>query len=201
MVKRVKHVPGSGPERDVLDLVPHPRYGTAVVPSGCTATAEDIRSSFYGYSDRTIYPESAILADFSRQNFTTFPRGYYVDMLAVCRTCARPFLFFAREQKYWYEDLHFYIDTDCVHCSACRAASHEHRDRLRRYAEHVGRDDLDLNQLAILVGDAVFLWQAGTLHDEQKLRWLRNLARRRIPQDRATASIDRLIAGLDPAPR
>jgi hypothetical protein len=119
-------------------------------------------------------------------------------MLVVCRTCARPFIFFAREQQYWYEDLHFYIDTDCVHCPACRAASHEHRDRLRRYSEHVGRADLDAGQLATLVGDAVFLWKAGTLHDEQKLRWLRNLARRRIPQDPATVSIDRLLASLDP---
>jgi hypothetical protein len=131
----------------------------------------------------------------------SFPRGYYVDMLVVCRTCARPFIFFAREQQYWYEDLHFYIDTDCVHCPACRAASHEHRDRLRRYSEHVGRADLDAGQLATLVGDAVFLWKAGTLHDEQKLRWLRNLARRRIPQDPATVSIDRLLASLDPPRR
>ncbi len=43
-------------------------------------------------------------------------------MLAVCRTCARTFLFFAREQQYWYEDLHFYIDTDCVHCPTCRGS-------------------------------------------------------------------------------
>lgn len=180
------------------DLVPHPRYGTTVVPSGCTATEAEVRRSFYGYSDRTIYPESAILADFSRQNYSTFPRGYYVDMLADCRTCRRPFLFFAREQKYWYEDLHFYIDTDCVHCPLCRAASHEHRDRLRRYGEHIGRDDLDAAQLVTLVGDVVFLWQAGTLHDEQKLRRLRNLAQRRIPHDPATASIERLVAGLGP---
>lgn len=196
MAKRAKRPPAPAPVPDLPDLVPHPRHGAVVIPSGCTATAADIRGSYWGYHDRTIYPESAILADLSRQNFSTFPRGYYVDMLAVCRTCDRPFLFFAREQRYWYEELHFYIDTDCVHCPACRAASHEHRDRLRRYAEHIGRDDLDVIQLATLVSDAVFLWQAGTLHDEQKLRRLRNLAHRRIPKDRATASIDRLLASM-----
>jgi hypothetical protein len=185
-----------GPGKEIPDVVPHPRYGTAVVPSGCTATEEEVRGSYYGYRGQTIYPESAIPADFSRQNFSTFPRGHYVDILQVCRACRRPFLFFAREQQFWYEELHFYIDTDCQHCPECRREQHEFRERLRRYSERAGRASLTNEELATLVGDAVFLWRAGVLHDESRLRGLRNRARRSILIDPATTSIDRLIASL-----
>lgn len=176
--------------------MPHPRHGTAVVPSGHDLTEAEVRGSYYGYRDETIYPESAIPADCSRQNFSTFPRGYYVDMLMVCRACERPFLFFAREQQFWYEELHFYIDTACQYCPECRREQHEFRERLRRYSEQVGREGLSDAELATLVGDAVFLWRAGVLHDESRLRWLRNRARRSVPNDPATASIERLIGGL-----
>lgn len=190
------------PDRaELQDIVPHPRYGSAVVPSGCKATEAEIRSSFYGYRSETIYPESAIPADLTRQNFTTFPRGYYVDTLKVCRECSRSFLFFAREQRHWYEVLRFYIDADCVHCPACRRKHQEHQRRLQRYAELVVRPDLGGLELAELVGDAVFLWKAGVLRDEQRLRWLCNRARRLIPHDCATARIEKLVAELEKSRR
>src|SRR3569832_1064345 len=116
MVKRKRNPRPAMQDRvELQEIVPHPRYGRTVVPSGCEATEAQIRGSFYGYRDETIFPQSAIPADLTRQNFTTFPRGYYVDILKVCRACGRSFLFFAREQRHWYEVLRFYIDADCVH--------------------------------------------------------------------------------------
>lgn len=191
----------SEPGRVLPDVVPHPRYGTTIVPSGCGATEAEVRGSFYAYRTQTIFPETAIPADLPRQNYTTFPRGYYVDILDTCRGCRRPFVFYAREQQFWYEELGFYIDTGCVYCPLCRRAQHEFRDGLRRYTDSIGRDDLDPGALATLVDDAVMLWRAGVLRDESKLRRLRNLARRRIPDDPATARIDRAIAELEPPPK
>lgn len=185
--------------REIPGVVPHPRHGTTVVPSGGTATEAEVRRSYYGYHDATIYAESAILADCSRQNYSTFPRGYYVDMLLVCWTCKRPFVFYAREQQFWYEELHFYIDTACQRCPECRREQQEFRHRLRRYSEQVNREGIGDAELATLVGDAAFLWRAGVLHDEGRLRWLRNRARRSIPDDPATADIERLIDSLAPA--
>lgn len=199
MAKRGKRAQSSG--RDLPDVVPHPRYGTEVIPSGCTATEAEVRRSFYAYDRETIFPETAILADFSRQNYSTFPRGYYVDILKTCVGCRRRFVFYAREQQFWYEDLHFYIDTDCQYCPLCRRAQHEFRDGLRRYMDNINRTDLEPAALATLIDDAVMLWRAGVLRDESKLRRLRNLARRRIPSDPATARIDQAIAELEPPPR
>jgi hypothetical protein len=197
MARRGERAQQPEPQRPELqDIVPHPRYGSAVIPSGTKATAAEVRGSFHGYRKEKIYPESAIPADLTRQNFTTFPRGYYVDTLKVCRDCGRSFLFFAREQQHWYEELGFYIDADCVRCPACRRMDQELAQSRRRYAELVGREDLDDEELATLVEDAAHLWNDGILRDEQKLRWLRNLARRRIPGSRATARIEKILSGL-----
>jgi hypothetical protein len=52
---------------------------------------------------------TAVAADVSRQIFTTMPVTHYFDVKRVCRGCQRPFLFFADEQKHWYEELGFSI--------------------------------------------------------------------------------------------
>jgi hypothetical protein len=152
--------------------------------------------SFWGYEGQTIFPESAIPANVSRQNYTVLPRRYYVDILKQCRECRRPFIFFAREQEHWYEKLGFTIDADCVRCVECRKSEQRLQRRLKRYSHAIPRDDLDDRELATLVEDAVFLFEVGVLRDEQRLRRLRNLARRRIPQSTATESIGQLISQI-----
>ena len=177
----------------VPNVVPHPRYGDCIVPSGFVVATSEILS-FWGYQGQTIFPESAIPADVSRQSFTVLPRRYYVDILKQCVMCKRQFIFFAREQQHWYEELGFTIDADCVRCVECRKSDQQLRRRFTRYSEAVRRTDIDDRDFETLVGDAVFLWQAGVLRDGQRLRRLRNLARRRIPGSTATRSIDQMIA-------
>jgi hypothetical protein len=176
--------------------VPHPRYGDTVITSGSKLSEAEVRNSFWGYGSAIIFPESAITADVSRQNFSIYPRRYYVDILKKCRNCDKSFLFFAKEQLYWYEVLGFYIDADCVHCPECRVKEAELRRKFQRYSQSIGQSDLADREFATLIGDAVFLWTAGVLIDEQKLRWLRNQARRRIPEEDATKAINDLVIGL-----
>lgn len=189
------------------DLVPHPRYGTTsrprlgdrIAPARLKLTREEIAQSYWGYRGPgvTIFPESAIAADLSRQNFSVVPRTYYVDLLRTCRGCGRPFIFFAREQKHWYETLGFFVDADCVRCVECRQSDRRFRRRFQRYAEHVGRPDLSDKELATLLKDAVFLFEAGVLRNEQRLRRLKNVALARIPSDPAAERIARLIGELE----
>jgi hypothetical protein len=186
------------PRPDLSDIVPHPRYGDAVVPSGHGMTEEQVRSSFWRYREATLFPVSAIPADIRRQNFSTMARGCYVDILKTCVDCERAFLFFAREQQHWYEVLGFYVDADCVRCPACRKSEQQLRRRFRRYSEASARKEVSDEALATLVEDAVFLWTAGILRDEQRLRRLRNLALRRIPSSRAAKNVERVVAKLAP---
>jgi hypothetical protein len=183
------------PHQEIKGIVPHPRYGDAVIPSGTTVSEADVRGSFWRYRSETIFPESAIEADINRQNYSLFPRRYYVDILKNCRSCNRPFLFFAKEQQYWYEELRFYIDADCVLCPEC-LASDQLRRRIQRYSKRIGQTDLVDREFATLIGDAVFLWEKSVLRDEQKLRRLRNQARHRIPDYAETKAINDLVESL-----
>lgn len=209
MSRRARPQAPAEPEHPELeDVVPHPRYGSSPIPSGYNFTEEDVLGSFYGYrialrlgTAEKIYPESAIPADLKRQNFSTFARCLYVDILKTCLTCGRPFLFFAREQQFWYEDLGVYVDAPCSYCVACRRERQELKQRFHRYSELVARRDLDREELAELVRETMFVWNAGILHNEQRLRWIRNRARKLIPEDRATERIDKLVAELDEARR
>jgi len=141
----------------------------------------------------TVFPESAILADPSRQNYTVVPRKIYVDVKRSCRSCARSFIFFAKEQQYWYEELRFFVDSDCVRCPECRRAERTLRRRFDRYGQNIHANELDDDAFVTLVDDAVFLWEHSLLKKEQALYRLRKLARSRIPDHKATQRLDALI--------
>lgn len=176
-----------------MHLVPHPRYGDQVIPSHENVDADELRASFWRYGHETIFPESAIRGDVSKQKYATFPRPYYVDVLKTCRTCERAFLFFALEQKYWHEDLGFWIDADCVLCPDCRATDQRIRRHFRRYSDRIGRADLSDRDLQTLLSDAVFLAEAGIIRHEQHLRNLLARGRRRLPGSKVTAALSKLL--------
>jgi Probable zinc-ribbon domain len=155
-----------------------------------------IRYTSYRYKNETIFPESAIPADIKRQNYSVLPRTWYFDTLKTCRDCGRNFLFFAEEQKYWYERLGFAIDADCVRCPQCRKTDQTLRRRFKRYSQLIARKNLDAETLAVLVADACFLWEQGILKNADNLRRLKNLARRQILEEKATQSIITLVEKL-----
>ncbi|MEZ6117878.1 MAG: zinc-ribbon domain containing protein [Pirellulaceae bacterium] len=64
--------------------------------------------------------KSAMRADVSRQNYSICPRYWYVDATFKCSRCSEAFCFTAAEQKRWYEELGFYVDSYAKNCSACR---------------------------------------------------------------------------------
>jgi hypothetical protein len=63
---------------------------------------------------------SAVRADIRRQNYTVCPRHWYVDTTFKCAACGELFVFTVAEQRRWYEDLRFFIDSRPKHCPACR---------------------------------------------------------------------------------
>ena len=178
------------------DLVPHPRFGDRSVPSGFDVP-HDVIKTCYCYARPPVFPASAIPADVSRQKYSVRPRRCYVDMLKGCRKCGRDFLFFAREQQFWYEELGFWVDAECIHCPECRRSNHHLRQRFHRFSRFIRRNETSAEELAILVEDAVFLFESGVLRNEQKLRRLKNLARARIPESQASRAIEGLIAGIE----
>src|SRR5262245_22376954 len=136
------------------DLVAHPRFGRKVRPSGHRVDPDKLRASFWQYQNEVLFPESAIPADTTRQNHGVCNRPWYVDILKACVKCGRGFLFFAEEQRFWYEDLGFFVDADCIRCPECRAAERTLRNRFNRYAKATAAPSLDDEALARHVDDA-----------------------------------------------
>src|SRR5215467_13122347 len=111
------------------NLVKHPRFGTTIRPSGADVDGETVRKSFWRYSRETIFPETAIPADLRKQNYSMSACKWYVDVLKTCRDCNRPFIFYAVEQRHWYEVLGFKLDANCVRCPECRKTDQTLRRR------------------------------------------------------------------------
>ena len=76
--------------------------------------------SYYTYRKNKIFPYTTIKANLERQYRATMPREYYVDIEYICRNCGCEFIFYATEQKFWYEDLKFYLDAFPGLCLTCR---------------------------------------------------------------------------------
>ena len=68
---------------------------------------------------------TAIRADVSKQNCSICPRHWYINAAFHCARCGETFVFTNHEQKTWYEDLGFWIDSLAKHCSKCRRVLRE----------------------------------------------------------------------------
>lgn len=159
-------------------FVDHPRYGDKPIISGETWTEADLMRAHWRYAHRgwdpkILFPETAIRADCSRQNFCCYARWLYVDIARRCRKCRRWFIFFALEQKYWYEVLGFHIDADCLDCQECRHGGQEQERLKARYTELLAIKDKSREEWLELSGLGDRLHESGyikNLHTLQKSR-------------------------------
>ncbi|MEM8735510.1 MAG: zinc-ribbon domain containing protein [Planctomycetota bacterium] len=78
-------------------------------------------------------PDTAIRADTARQNFSMYPRTWYVDAEFRCSRCEEVFCFSAEEQRLWYEELGFYVDSYAKDCPACRKDTRQRKELRQRY--------------------------------------------------------------------
>jgi hypothetical protein len=72
-------------------------------------------------------------ADISKQHYTVVPRHWYVDATFSCHDCGTDFIFTANEQRFWYEERRFFIDSLPKHCLRCRKAERTRLDLRKRY--------------------------------------------------------------------
>jgi hypothetical protein len=86
---------------------------------------------FFG-SQRMDY-STAERADISKQNYSVCPRHWYVDVAFICRDCGVEFVFSVSEQRFWYEDRRFWIDSLPTRCVACRKEQRTRLNLKKRY--------------------------------------------------------------------
>jgi len=178
-------------------LVPHPRFRGKPSHPQLTLTEQEVRRSYWRYADAHIFPQTALRADVSMQHYTIYPRPYYVDMLKTCVDCEHAFIFYAQEQRYWYETLGFYIDADCVRCVACRCKQREAKrhakHHAKRYTELQARASLSREEMMHLVDDCIFLFQQGKLKKPSLLARIEHAAVKQIPDYEGTGTLQLLL--------
>ena len=129
------------------NFVEHPRYGRSPNITGLNPHTDYGGDTFiHWHSPKECrIPNSAIPADTTRQVSRTVPVTHYYDVKRNCRDCRRFFIFFAAEQKYWYETLGFGLESDCVRCVECRKNQQGIASQRARYEElsHVAERTID----------------------------------------------------------
>ncbi|MBC7819129.1 MAG: zinc-ribbon domain containing protein [Planctomycetaceae bacterium] len=130
---------------------------------------------------------SAVKADISRQNFSVCPRYWYIDATFRCPRCSSNFCFSAEEQRRWYEELGFYVDSQAKHCDACRRDLRKLKERRQEYDRHIATalqsDDCAFKQRLVAVIDE--LCERGTdlpekMHENRRIL-ARQITRRSEP--------------------
>jgi len=83
------------------------------------SSADRMPKHFFGGASRVLYA-TAQRADVSKQNYSVAPRHWYVTAMIRCCDCHEEFAFTASEQRFWYEERQFYVDSFPNRCAACR---------------------------------------------------------------------------------
>ena len=170
--------PRYGRRPNLTGLNPHPRdrdvhlHWNTTTHREIVAAFEAVTGQKWPYGDLSSYaepikriPNTAIVADLTRQTAATVPVTHYFDLERICRDCGRPFIFFAREQKHWYEELGFGLESDCVRCVECRKEQQGIARQRERYETLFHVADRTVDQNIEMAGCCLSLIENGGVHD------------------------------------
>ena len=148
--------------KDYSNFVNHPRYGQAPRITGLNPKNSYLTGKVFLHwhsPNKFRIPNTAIMANTDKQVDSTIPVTHYFDVQRKCKDCNKNFIFFAEEQKYWYEELQFPLESDCIRCINCRK-NHQHINVKRKYYEsliHIERrtlnENLELAECAIYLSE------------------------------------------------
>lgn len=132
-------------------------------------TAEMAADAHWSFDKDCVFPETAIPANAAKQNYSIFPRKFYVDIERCCTHCGRWFIFYAVEQKFWFEELGFYVDADCTKCIDCRKNDQNLKLLQKRYQVLNVKSDRTTKETSELKKIALELFQLGYIKDKAKV--------------------------------
>ncbi|HOX05701.1 MAG TPA: zinc-ribbon domain containing protein [Planctomycetota bacterium] len=202
------------PER-YAEHVEHPRYGKAPHVTGVDPNPDDPAVHLHWNTrylteaqlrriERTtgwhpvfpndgtrMVPGTAVAADVSRQTPATVAITHYYDIDKVCRDCRRRFIFFAQEQKHWYEDLGFPLEADAVRCPPCRKRMQDIGRARKRYEQLSHVASRSFEETLEMAGSCLMLIEAAVFHQRQT-EHVRTLLKR-VPEE---AKGDRRVAEI-----
>ena len=156
--------------RFYTDYVEHPRWGRAPRFTDVEANAVSLGHCLTTYISHGLIPGTAIAAALDRQAPSPVPVLYYFDLDRICVDCRRPFIFYAEEQKYWYESLGFTLDSDCVRCVPCRkrlqtmALTRQRYEQLFHVPDRCPAENLEMAECCLALIEAAIFHGGQTQH-------------------------------------
>ena len=179
---------GKVPRLTGLDVAPDspavsPHWNTRYVSPAVLREMERLLGWVPTYPDdgTRVVPGTAVAADLSRQTPATVPVTHYFDIEKACRDCGRRFIFFADEQKHWYEELGFPLESDAVRCPPCRKRLQKIARLRQRYEQLFHASTLTTEETLEMAECCLVLIEEAIFHRRQteRVRMLLN----RIPED------------------
>jgi hypothetical protein len=181
------------PVDDYAQFVEHPRYGRRPRLTGLNPIEDFEGTIFHWHSREDVrVPNTAIRADLSKQSRATVPVTHYFDVRRQCQECGKPFLFFAEEQRHWYEELGFPLEADCVRCVQCRKHQQGLARTRERYEELFHLPARTSDQQLEIADCCLALVEAGMFHRRQ-LEHVRALLKS-LPPEIAPPARERLAS-------
>lgn len=182
-------------DEEYADYVEHPRYGRKPRFTGMNPrAAAGSRIFIHWHSPRECrIANTAVAADLARQTQGTVPVTHYFDVRRKCVDCGKMFIFFAEEQRHWYEELGFGLDSDCVRCVNCRkrqqgvAMARERYEELFHLPERTVEENLEMAACCLTLIESKTFGRASA----NQIRMLFNRVRKQSP-DKA----ENLLKGL-----
>jgi hypothetical protein len=151
--------------------VEHPRFGRSPRLTGLNPESDLMTGKpFLHWNATARIANTAVAADLSRQSRATVAVTHYYDVDRTCRDCGRPFIFFAEEQKHWYEELGLPLEADCVRCVPCRKAQQGLARTRARYQELFHLEQRTGEQTLEMAECCLSLIEAGEFHARQTQR-------------------------------
>lgn len=160
------------------EFVDHPRYGRGPRFTDVRPREVPLGHRLTTYISGDAIAGTAVESDLKCQAWSPLPVLYYFDLQRKCIDCGRSFIFFAEEQKYWYETLGFALDADCVRCTDCRRQQHGLDRERRRYEELFHCDVRTIDENFEMAECLLSLIENGVFHSRQteRIRMLLNKA-------------------------
>ncbi|MDB4802609.1 zinc-ribbon domain-containing protein [bacterium] len=158
----------NSPDDDYSSFVEHPRYGHKPRITGRNVHKDKFGDNYSHWHSpiECRIPNTAIAADTSRQPRATVPVTHYFDVIRECVDCERNFIFFADEQKFWYETLKFPLEADCIRCSECRRIQRESRFLRERYETLIHLNERTTDETLELIDCGITLMERNIFGDK-----------------------------------
>lgn len=171
------------------NYVEHPRFGRGPRYTDVSAERPDDPNAYtasWRSTRETRVLGTAVAADLSQQTLATLPVLFYFDERRTCADCSRRFLFFAEEQKYWFEELGFNLNADCIRCWPCRHVRQNIEAAQARY-EELARLDFPSCQEQVELLDVGLKLCEQDIFGRKVLQRFRTIANQLWPQDSGCA--------------